>query len=142
MIIGSRQRLQTQEMSNINLSIKGNQIKRVKTTKSLGVHNDDNLTWKHHIDNISKAMSAGTNALKRARPFIGHETAIEIYRGLIEPHFNYCSSVWDGINVKLCDKLQKLQNRTARVITRPSYDIPTDVVFEKLQLGKVVDFVY
>lgn len=34
-----------------------------------------------------------------------------------------CSSVWDECNVTLCDKLQKLQNRAARVITKSSYDV-------------------
>ena len=47
-------------------------------------------------------------------------TAIEIYKGLIEPHFDYCSVVWDGLSQQLSEKLQKLQNRAARVITKSS----------------------
>ena len=43
-------------------------------------------------------------------------TAIEIYKGLIEPHFDYCSVVWDGLSQQLSEKLQKLQNHAARVI--------------------------
>ena len=38
-------------------------------------------------------------------------TAIKIYKGLIEPHFDYCSDVWDGLTQQLSEKLQKLQNR-------------------------------
>ena len=38
-------------------------------------------------------------------------TAIKIYKGLIEPHFDYCSAVWDGLTQQLSEKLQKLQNR-------------------------------
>ena len=82
---------------------------------SLGLIIDDNLSWNSHITKISKTISAGINALKRMRPFIGITTAIKIYIGLIEPHFNYCSSVWDEISCKLNEKLQKLQNRAARV---------------------------
>ena len=137
MIIGSRQKLQTQEDCTMSISIQGNPINRVNSTKSLGLYIDDNLTWKHHINNISKTISAGINALKRVRRFIGTETAIKLYKALIEPHFNYCSSVWDGLNVKLSEKLQKLQNRAARVITRSSYDIPTDNVFERLKWNKL-----
>ena len=44
-------------------------------------------------------------------------TAIKIYKGLIEPHFDYCSVVWDGLSQQLSEKLQKPQNRAARVIT-------------------------
>ena len=40
------------------------------------------------------------------------------YNALIQPHFDYCCEVWDTIGVSLSDRLQKLQNRAARVITR------------------------
>ena len=35
-------------------------------------------------------------------------TAIKIYKGLIEPHFNYCSSVWEGLTQQLSEKLHKI----------------------------------
>ena len=59
---------------------------------------------------------------KRVRQFIDTNTALKIYGALIPPHFDYCSSVWDGLNITLNDKLQKLQNRAARVITKSQYD--------------------
>ena len=34
-------------------------------------------------------------------------TAIKIYNGLIEPHVDYCSAVWDGLTQQLGEKLQK-----------------------------------
>ena len=46
-------------------------------------------------------------------------TAIKIYQGLIEPHFDYCSAVWDGLTRQ---PSEKLQNRAIRVITKSSYD--------------------
>ena len=56
-----------------------------------------------------------------------------MYQGLIEPYFSYCAPVWDGIGSKLSDKLQKLQNRAARVITRSSYDASSSSVLEELR---------
>ena len=47
-------------------------------------------------------------------------------------HFDYCSSVWDELSVTLSDKLQKLQNRAARVITRSSYDTSTSFLLKRL----------
>jgi len=40
-----------------------------------------------------------------------------LYRAIIEPYFDYCCRVWDGLNNKLADKLQKLQNRAIGVTT-------------------------
>ena len=47
---------------------------------------------------------------------------ISIYNALINPHFDYCSEVWDTMGVGLSNRLQKLQNRAARVIMNFSND--------------------
>ena len=36
-------------------------------------------------------------------------TAIEIYKGLIEPHFDYCSAVWDGLTQQLSGKFKNFK---------------------------------
>ena len=38
------------------------------------------------------------------------------------PHFDYCSPVWYCLSGYLSDKLQKLQNRSARVVTKLPFD--------------------
>ena len=52
-----------------------------------------------------KKVSSGIGALKRVRPFVSMHTAIKIYKGLIEPHFDYCSAVWDGLTQQVSEKL-------------------------------------
>ena len=42
------------------------------------------------------------------------------------PHFDYCSPVWDCLSGHLSDKLQKLQNRAARIITKSPFDTSSD----------------
>ena len=36
---------------------------------------------------------------------------------LVQPHFDYCSIVWGNCGETLSEKLQKLQNRAARILT-------------------------
>ena len=123
MIIGSRQRLRaTTENQIIEVCIEGKKITRVAESKSLGVYIDETLSWKKHMKELSKKIASGIGALKRLMPFISKDTAVIIYKALIEPHFDYCSSVWYGISDTLSQKLQKLQNRAARVITKSTYD--------------------
>ena len=119
MLIGSRQRLSaTTTGHSFTVQIKGHEIDRVPHTKSLGVHIDQNLSWSKHVNETAKIVSSGIGALKRLRPFICEDTAILLYRALIEPYFDYCCPVWDGLSN---DKLQKLQNRAIRVITNSDY---------------------
>ena len=56
-----------------------------------------------------------------------------IFSSLIQPYFDYCSVVWDGCATTLAGKIQKLQNRAARVLTPANYDVSTDILFEKLE---------
>ena len=65
MIIGSRQRLSTFDNQNVEVCVNNKQINRVLKSKSLGLTIDENLTWKYHVDNITKKVSSGIGALKR-----------------------------------------------------------------------------
>jgi hypothetical protein len=44
------------------------------------------------------------------------ETWISIYNALVRSHFDYCSEVWDTLGIGLSIRLQKIQNRAARII--------------------------
>ena len=100
--------------------------------ESLGLIIDENLSWKAHIHEISKKVSSGIGALKRVRRFVSMHTAIKIYKGLIEPHFDYCSTVWNGLTQQLSEKVQKLQNRAIRVITKSGYDTSSRFLLNSL----------
>ena len=140
MLIGSRQRLllQCNQQIQIQIQIEGKNISQVEKAKSLVVFIDDKLTWKNHVDEISKRISSGIGALKRLRPFVSLDTAKKIYDSLVQPHFDYCCTVWDGINNKLTEKLQKLQNRTARVITKSSYEVSSSPLLDALGWEKLI----
>ena len=56
-----------------------------------------------------------------------------ICNSLVQPYFDYCSPLWDNCGVGLKEKLQKYQNRAARILTEATYyDIRTADVFETL----------
>ena len=48
------------------------------------------------------------------------------------PHSDYCSLVWDGLSGYLSDKLQKSQNRAARVITKSNFDTSSNHLLSTL----------
>jgi hypothetical protein len=59
-------------------------------------------------------------------------TMKKVYNAIILPHFDYCSLVWDNCSDYLIDKLQKLQNRAARVITGRTYETRSCDVLKEL----------
>ena len=129
MLIGSRQRLCTLTVPP-RPSINGSPIEHVTTAKLLGVLIDDNLTWRSH--KLTKKIASGIGAIKRIRHLVPYGTLHSIYQALVQPHFNYCNIVWGNCGVTLQDKLQKLQNRAARVLTYSNYDADVNNLFELL----------
>ena len=94
---------------------------------------DDKLNWSSHIDKLTKKIASGIGAIKRVRHLVPQATLHFIYRALIQPHFDYCNIVWGNCGITLQDKLQKLQNRAARVLTFSLlYDADVDNIFELL----------
>ena len=91
----------------------------------MGFTIDENLSWKAQIHEISKKVSSCIGALKRVRRFVSMHTAIKIYKVLIEPHFDYCSAVWDGLTQQLSEK------RAIRVITKSMIRAP-DIFLTRL----------
>jgi hypothetical protein len=117
---------------NPRIRIGNESLNRVNTTKSLGVFIDDRLRWEDHIDSISKKVSRGIGAIKLIKPFVPESILKQIYNALVQPYFDYCSLVWQNCNLMLQSKLQKLQNRAARVITGDSWEICSTDVLSKL----------
>ena len=131
MLIGSGQRLNIIAASPSAL-MNGTQVKQVATTKSLGITIDDKLSGNCHIEKLTKKISSGIGAMKRVRHLVPPVTLHLIYQALIQPHFDYCSTVWGTCGVTLQDKLQKLQNKAARVSAFSNYDVNAEQLLEIL----------
>ena len=84
---------------------------------------DDRLTWKEHIDYISKKISRNLGAIKRSRQCITVDSAkFVLYRTLIELYLRYCCNVWGSCGNALLHRLQTFQSRAVHVITGTSHE--------------------
>ena len=62
-------------------------------------------------------------AMKRIRSLISQSTTVQINNALIQPHFDSY----------LCKKLQKLQNRAARVILQANCEVHSSLLLKNLK---------
>ena len=128
-LIGSHQRLKGQ---TLDITIDDHSITPSNEIKSLGVMLDNNLKWNAHVNLILKKTRSALGALKRIKPFVPRENLIQLYNNLVTPYFDYCCEVWGDLNQGLADKLQKIQNRAARIITGATYDVRSEEVLNSL----------
>ena len=106
-------------------------------TKFLGVYIDQNLSWNVHVNNLCKKIAAGIGVINRSRAFVPFDTLQYMYSSLVQPNFDYCSEIWGCCNKTLSTKLQKLQNRAARILLRASYDTNSDSLVDKFGWRKL-----
>ena len=105
-----------------DLKIRDKSLDTVEKTKYLGVHIDQNLDWKEHIKYVASKVSRAFSFLKYAKNLVPSITLINLYKRIVEPHFRYCCSVWGCCSSTEKNRLQRLQNRAARIITGSRFD--------------------
>ena len=64
-------------------------IDRVVSTKFLGLHIDEKLTWKTHINNLCKTLSKNTGVIRRLKYSLPQSVLFIMYSTLILPDINY-----------------------------------------------------
>ena len=55
-----------------------------------------------------------------------------IYNAIVRPYFDYCCEVWDVFGETQSKRLQKLQNRAARIILNLSNDVDHTIALHAL----------
>ena len=123
MLIGSKSMIKKISDPQSNVFINNKQIKRVYECKTLGLTIDQYLSWKSNTEIICKKICAGISAIRRIKPFVNKQTLISIYNAIVRPYFDYCCEVWDVFGETQSKRLQKLQNRAARIILDASNDV-------------------
>ena len=132
MLIGSKQMIKNISILQLNVKIENESIKQVYESKTLGVTIDQHLSWKTNTENICKKITSGISALRRLKEFADKQTLLSVYNAIVRPYFDYCCEVWDVFGETQSKRLQKLQNRAARIILNMSNDIDHSVALQAL----------
>ena len=93
--------------------------------KYLGVQIDENLKCKNHIKSVTDTDSRAIGFLKYAKHFLPDAVIKSLYTSIVEPHFQYCCSVWGCCNFTDILQFQRLQNRAARIVTNSPFNAPS-----------------
>ena len=113
-------------------SIREDHIEVICNTKYLGVQIDENLTWKNEIKSVTEKAFCAIGFLKFAQYFLPKAIVKPLYTSIVEPHFQYCCSVWVCCNSADILQLQRLQSRGARIVTNSHFDAPSNPLIQSL----------
>lgn len=98
------------------LKMDGIEIEKVDTMKYLGVVIDEKLNFKENIEYLRKKMTKKVSFMMRMKKRFDQDTKLLLYKTLVMPHLDYCSSILFLNNDTDLKMLQKQQNRALRTI--------------------------
>ena len=73
----------------VNLKINDENLKQETSSKYLGVLIDDELNWKHHINQLNTKISKSIGILYKLRHVIPKSTLVTLYNSFIQSHVLY-----------------------------------------------------
>ena len=103
-------------LQHLTLHVGGLEIPHSPSIKNLGVSFDHNMKMSDHVTQISRSLNWQIGNLNRIRRFLDFDACSSAVRTLILSRLDYCCTIFNGINKKDLHRLQKLQNRAARLI--------------------------
>ena len=124
---------------DLNVSLNNTTLERVQYTKFLGDLIDECLTWKQHIDCVSKTVSRNIGVMNKLKYSIPGRILHTLYCTLITPYLNYGILIWGRTCKSYLDTLIKLQKWAIRTITNSHYRSHTGPLFAKSNLLNVTD---
>ena len=119
LLIGTKQqRLKFSYLTNLSLS---NDIIPVSSSaRNLGFIFDSDMSFSEQINSVSKSCHFHIRDIRRIRHLLPLSAATALANSLVSSNLDYCNSLYSGISQSNLNKLQRIQNSLARVITNTS----------------------
>lgn len=108
-------------IDDLNILIDDEKINRVKEFGYLGCVVDEKLNFNANADKVCKKMAKKISFMGRIGNKLDLQTKKILYKSIIEPHVNYCSTILYLSNETQLERIQKLQNRALRIILRENW---------------------
>ena len=94
-------------------------IELTERVRDLGVTLDKNLSLTYHINETCKKATNSIRSIGHIRKYLTKENLKLLVNALVISRLDYCNSILYGLPKQELDKLQRIQNTAARLITEP-----------------------
>ena len=101
--------------------------------KHLGISRSTDLKFQAHINEIIKKVNKALGPIYPIAKHLPRTILNRIYMTYIRPYLDYCDSIYDELITKTDSlRLERLQNRVARLVTGTMLRTPTDKLRDEL----------
>ena len=102
------------------LNINNQTISSENYVKLLAIEIDNTLSFDKHISTLCKKASNQLNAIGRIQKYMGFKEKEVLLNSFVLSNFYYCLLVWHFCSSKSLKKIEKIQERTLRILYNDS----------------------
>ena len=117
MLVLTKQREVFTNIPNIDVYLGVDRLTQLSCLDYLGVKLDAHLTWNAQINAVCKKLVFTISRLCRLKNVLAMHVLIYIYQSIVQPQLDYAITIWGFTSQLNISKVQRLQNRAARIIT-------------------------
>ena len=115
MYVSTKTNINRSVFSSINSN--DNIVEPSKCVKNLGVMFDEHLSMACQVNTICKSVNFHLHNLWRIRKYLDRKSTERVVHAIISSRLDYGNALLYGIPMYMLNKLQRLQNNAARLVT-------------------------
>ena len=109
-----------------------------ESVKYLGVKIDTNLTWQHHVNDISIKLNRANALLFKMRKYVSLKILRSIYYAIFDSYLSHCCLVW-AQNFGTIQQIVILQKKYIRIINFQPRNFHTSPLFKQKSILRFQD---
>ena len=117
MLVLTKQREVFTNIPKIDVYLGVDRLTQLSCLDYLGVKLDAHLTWNAQIYAVCKKLVFTISRLSCLKNVLAMHILIYIYQSIVQPQVDYAITIWGFTSQQNISKVQRLQNRGARIIT-------------------------
>lgn len=105
---------------DVTIQIEGTEVKGKECIRNLGVMEDRHLTMERQVSHLCRSASMHLRRIGAIRRYLSIAATKTLVHSLVTSRLDYCNSLMYGLPQCLTKRLQRMQNKAARLVTRTS----------------------
>ena len=123
---------------NLKIKLCGKGLYPTENVKYLGVKIYTNLTWQHHVNDLSIKLNRANALLFKMRKYVSLEILKSIYFAIFDSYLFYYSLFW-AQNFSTIQQISILQKKAIRIINFQRKNPHTSLLFKQNSISKFQD---
>lgn len=107
-------------LAPVSIKIGGSEIQGKEAVRNLGLYQDSHLSMEKHVNQLCRGANFHLRRIGAIRRYLTTDAKKSLIHSLVMSHLDYCNSLLFGLPDVLITRVQRVQNKAARIVTRTS----------------------